>query len=149
MEISEDGILHEHWNIDFDDLQIVSELDQGYYGTLYKGLYYGTDVTIKKLEIGNMKEMRAYLAREISVLQRARHPNIVQFMGTSTHSSGVYIVTEYVAGGTLRSMLEQENLDLIWSQRVRMLTDICKAMNFLHSMKILHRDLTSANVMVC
>ena len=86
--------------------------------------------------------------REVEILKSIRHPNIVQFMGLCCHSSGIYIVTEFVPGGHLWKVLKDKELHLSWSVRVQMATDIAQAMNYLHRRKLLHRDLKTKNLLV-
>lgn len=83
------------------------------------------------------------------IYRGARHPNVVQFMGVIMHSSGRYIVTEFVEGGALRDVLRKKReFKLEWPLRVRIATDIARAMAYLHSRSIIHRDLKSANVLM-
>merc|ERR1712166_1372815 len=89
--------------------------------------------------------------REVSTLVKVRHPNLVLFVGACVDKGNVMIVTEYCFGGALFNLLhEQKKIDLSWSQRFKMIFDIAKGMNFLHTQEppILHRDLKSLNLLV-
>lgn len=63
-------------------------------------------------------------------------------------TSGIFIVTEYIPGGDLRSKLKDENLPMSWHLRVKIAIDVAYAMNYLHSKKMIHRDLKSQNLLV-
>lgn len=76
-----------------------------------------------------------------------RHPFIVGFCGVCLHkSTGLYIVTEFIEGGDVRSVLKKREMD--WATRVQIALDLAKAMYYLHSKKIIHRDLKSKNLLM-
>eukprot|EP00013_Stygamoeba_regulata_P018838 CAMPEP_0177654604 /NCGR_PEP_ID=MMETSP0447-20121125/14432_1 /TAXON_ID=0 /ORGANISM="Stygamoeba regulata, Strain BSH-02190019" /LENGTH=351 /DNA_ID=CAMNT_0019158287 /DNA_START=217 /DNA_END=1272 /DNA_ORIENTATION=+ len=136
------------FNIDFGDLENMQPIGGGNFGQVYRGVYYGTDVAIKQLlDIGD-KDMHKYIEREMQTLRDMRHPNVVQFMGLCKHTSGIYIVTEFVAGGDLRHILKDEKKVMPWFLRVSIATDVAQAMTFLHSKGFIHRDLKSNNLLV-
>jgi len=68
-------------------------------------------------------------------------------MGCCIHESGLFIVTEFVAGGDLRKLLKGD-AELHWTTRFKIALDICYALCFLHSKHVLHRDLKSKNVLI-
>ena len=71
---------------------------------------------------------------------------IVMYYGTSVISGRVGIVMEYVALGSLESLMSKEVLS--GSLKIRYVREICYGMRYLHSMKIIHRDLKLSNVLV-
>lgn len=71
--------------------------------------------------------------------REARHPNCIQFMGTTQNDSKYYIVTEYVPNGNLKKWLEERGDQLTWRLRVSFATDIARALAYLHSKSIIHR----------
>ncbi len=60
--------------------------------------------------------------------------------------TGLYIVTEYVDGGDVRNLMKGNTLT--WPKRLQIASDLAKAMFYLHSKKIIHRDLKSKNLLV-
>lgn len=142
--MSDDG-----WNIAFEDLKFVKTIGKGNFGKVYKGTYVGTEVAIKQLYYVDDDDMQKYIEREMVTLKGLRHPNIVQLLGLCKDSSGIYIVTEFIPGGDLRSKLKNDNIHLSWYLRVKIAIDVAYAMNYLHSKKLIHRDLKSQNLLVC
>jgi len=138
------------WDIDFDDLELEDEIASGAFGVVYKGSYCGTTVAVKQLFEPDNEIIQKLLAREVQILQSLRHPNVVNFMGLCNHETGVYIVTEYVGGGHLWSVLKNTSAfpNLSWIQRVQFAIDVSQAMNYLHKRKMLHRDLKTKNLLV-
>ncbi|XP_042410304.1 integrin-linked protein kinase 1-like [Zingiber officinale] len=85
---------------------------------------------------------------ELALLQKIRHPNVVQFLGAVTQSSPMMIVTEYLPKGDLRAYLNKKRP----SQRmaIKFALDIARGMNYLHEHKpeaIIHRDLEPSNIL--
>jgi serine/threonine protein kinase len=72
----------------------------------------------------------------------------VQLLGLCKDDTGIYIVTEFIPGGDLRSKLKDDSLELSWLLRVKIAIDVAYAMNYLHSKKMIHRDLKSQNLLV-
>jgi len=67
-------------------------------------------------------------------------------LGACTDGKEKIIVTEYCEGGSLNHLLKNENLDP--STRLKIAKDIALAMNYLHLENVLHRDLTSSNILL-
>jgi serine/threonine protein kinase len=56
-----------------------------------------------------------------------RHPNIVTFMGAAYEGNDLFIITEFVSKGALRSVLKNQALHLTWQVRGRIALDIACA----------------------
>jgi len=136
------------WDINYSDLENMKDLSAGNFGVVYKAQYFGTDVAVKKLLDVDDTFMHKYIEREMAILKSLRHPNIVQFMGLCKHSSGLYIITEFVGGGDLRHMLKDKAREMPWKLRVKMAMDIAHALTYLHSRGCIHRDIKSHNLLV-
>ncbi|EGG17042.1 RasGEF domain-containing protein [Cavenderia fasciculata] len=135
------------WDIPFESLEFKERIGKGSFGSVFKGVYLGLDVAIKKIEKADDPEYLKYIDREVSMLQSLRHPFIVQFSGICVHSTGLYIITEFVSGGDVRQLLKQEPI-IGWDKRLSISIDLAKAMVFLHAKKIIHRDLKSKNILL-
>ncbi|XP_062511707.1 receptor-interacting serine/threonine-protein kinase 2-like [Corticium candelabrum] len=98
----------------------------------------------------------AAFIREASILQRLTDcPYIIRFLGMCIEPGYYAIVMKYVENGNLEDMLlcgvDDHPIIKQWDCRIRMALDIAKGMNYLHSLPspIIHRDLKTANVLVC
>jgi len=136
------------WKVNFDDLDLGLRIGKGNFGEVYKGTYLGTDVAIKKLFFVDDDFMQKYIEREMDTLTGLSHPNIVQLMGLCIETDDMYIITEFISGGDLRSKLKDKTVEMDWRLRTEILRDIALAMNYLHSKNIMHRDLKSHNLLV-
>ncbi|KAL2476672.1 Mitogen activated protein kinase kinase kinase-related [Abeliophyllum distichum] len=141
----------EEWNIDFSELTVGTRVGIGFFGEVFRGVWNGTEVAIKVfLEQDLTAENMEDFCNEISILSRLRHPNVILFLGACTRPPRLSMVTEYMEMGSLYYLIHlsgQKN-KLSWRRRIKMLRDICRGLMCIHRMKIVHRDLKSANCLV-
>jgi len=134
------------WEVDHTELQLEELLGTGSTAEVYKAGWHGTDVAVKKLRAG---QLSTEFRREIAVLTRLRHPNLVLFMGASAQAPQALIISEFCSGGTVFALLHQRReLALPWMQRLQIALDVAKGMNFLHRRQVVHRDLKSLNLLL-
>ncbi|PON64947.1 Phytochrome [Parasponia andersonii] len=139
------------YEILWEDLTIGEQIGQGSCGTVYHGLWYGSDVAIKvfsKQEYSD--DVILSFRQEVSLMKRLRHPNVLLFMGAVTSPERLCIVTEFLPRGSLFRLLQRNTTKLEWRRRVHMALDIARGMNYLHHCNppIIHRDLKSSNLLV-
>ncbi|KAL9146225.1 hypothetical protein ABFS82_13G096300 [Erythranthe guttata] len=141
----------QEWNIDFSELTIGTRVGIGFFGEVFRGSWNGLEVAIKvfleqDLTVENIEDF----CNEISILSRIRHPNVILFLGACTKPPRLSLVTEYMEMGSLYYLIHASGLKkkLSWQRRLKMLSDICRGLTTIHRMKIVHRDLKSANCLV-
>jgi len=137
-----------HWKISFSDLDFGTKIGQGNFGAVYEGKYLGSPAAIKKLFFVDDEFMQKYIEREMETLTSLHHPNVVQLIGICIENNEVYIVTEFVTGGSLRKRLKNKEIVLDWPLKVHIAKNLALAMTYLHSKNIIHRDLKSHNLLV-
>jgi serine/threonine protein kinase len=136
-------------DIDADSLVLQEVVGVGVTAEVHKGLYKGDFVAVKRFK--NLKAMnQKYVDREIQLLLRLNHPNIVRLCGFCRCPQGVQLVAEFCQGGTLFSLLHMSEVDLVYSQQTKMCLDIATGMRYLHEQTppIVHRDLKSLNLLL-
>ncbi|XXG90209.1 hypothetical protein AAC387_Pa12g2030 [Persea americana] len=141
----------QEWNIDFSELTVGTRVGIGFFGEVFRGTWNGTDVAIKIfLEQDLTAENMEDFCNEISILSRLRHPNVILFLGACTKPPHLSLVTEYMEMGSLYYLIHMsgQKKKLSWRRRLKMLRDICRGLMCMHRMKIVHRDLKSANCLV-
>ncbi|KAH9534940.1 hypothetical protein CY35_17G029200 [Sphagnum magellanicum] len=112
-------------------------------------IWHGTKVAVKELYTGDLADegLRQFRS-ELDLLQKLRHPNVVQFLGAVTQSAPLMIVTEFLPGLDLAEHLKKGRLDP--EKAVIYALDIARGMNYLHEHKpeaIIHRDLKPSNLL--
>jgi LIM domain kinase 1 len=88
------------------------------------------------------------LCDQVAVMRTLSHNNVLRFIGILYKDKRLNLVTEFIAGGTLKGLLHDSNEPLPWEQRVSFAKDIAAGMAYLHSKSIIHRDLNSNNCLV-
>ncbi|KAJ1415762.1 Serine-threonine/tyrosine-protein kinase, catalytic domain [Sesbania bispinosa] len=142
---------YDEWNIDFSELTVGTRVGIGFFGEVFRGIWNGTDVAIKVfLEQDLTAENMEDFCNEISILSRLRHPNVILFLGACTKPPRLSMVTEYMEMGSLFYLIHVsgQKKKLSWRRRLRMLRDVCRGLMHVHRMKIIHRDVKSANCLV-
>jgi serine/threonine protein kinase len=111
-----------------------------------QGKWHG-DVVIKKLNVDSpsLEQMLAF-RREVSILRRTRHENVVLFMGACTEGSNLCIVTKYCEGPTLTECISLLHSDMRVYEAVEMMRQVAQGMEYLHAKSIIHRNLKAKNV---
>ncbi|RWR96251.1 serine/threonine-protein kinase STY8-like protein [Cinnamomum micranthum f. kanehirae] len=137
------------YEIDPKELDFTNSIDITK-GTYRVALWQGTQVAVKQLEdfFSDEDKVRAFMD-ELALLQKVRHPNVVQFLGAVTQSNPMMIVTEYLPKGDLHAYLRRKGA-LKPALAVKLALDIARGMNYLHEHKpeaIIHRDLEPSNIL--
>jgi len=142
-----------HWPlIDRNEYKLTKFLGRGSYAAVSGAICQITkkEVAIKKIDhvFCNISDAKRIL-REVAILCRARHPNIVKLENcvyNPANMRDLYLVLEYVSSdlGKLISsgnQLFEEHLKCIWLQ-------LLAALNYFHSAGLIHRDIKPENVLI-
>lgn len=139
--------------ISWDELHIKERVGAGSFGTVHRAEWHGSDVAVKVLTVQDFQDdqLKEFL-REVAIMKRVRHPNVVLFMGAVTKRPHLSIVTEYLPRGSLYRLIHRPTSAEILDQRrrLRMALDVAKGINYLHCLNppIVHWDLKSPNLLV-
>ena len=134
-------------------------LGRGAYGRVFKGLDLTTGqfVAVKEFiwmklfhgfeTVAMIEQQLSCLLQEIEMLKELDHPNIVRYLRWHKTSFGLYLVMEYVEGGSLAQILRlfgpsPEHLVALYAQQ------ILDGISYLHKRCIGHRDLKGANILI-
>lgn len=144
----------EKWVITKSELQVGELFAAGTSSHVFKGIFKGHVVAIKKIPLGLLlkSEVRkAEFQREAQILSQVIHPHVVHFHGIAETNLHVLIVTEYCPH-SLASLMQLDPWPLHlpkWSELVTTIArQLAEGMAFLHSQDIMHRDLKPENVLL-
>jgi serine/threonine protein kinase len=142
--------LRSRWEIDAAELQLGRELGRGAFGVVFKARWRQQDVAVKQIQYSNITplELESF-KREAELMMDLRpHKNIVCLLGVCADPGvPLCIVTEYVEGGSLESLLRSQQ-QLNWPMILHICQGICAGMFHLHEEAILHRDLAARNILL-
>jgi len=140
--------------------EIVRELGRGEHGRVKLGLDVGND-TYVAIKVINRKEKPRLgrpqtsskiekVYREIAILKKCQHPNIVQLLEVldDENSRKIYLVLEYCRKGEIRWQLPNGDPALTREQARSVARDLALGLEYLHMNKIIHRDIKPANLLV-
>lgn len=145
-------VLEERYVIDPKLLFVGPKIGEGAHGKVYEGKYLEQRVAVKILQPAETPEDHGKLelgfAREVAMLARVQHKNLVKFVGACKEPVMV-IVTELMEGRSLKKYMQSlrpKLLDLRAS--VHFALDIAQAIDCLHGNGIIHRDLKPDNLLL-
>lgn len=131
--------------------KIISLLGQGGMGSVYKVLDEKTGhiVAIKTLkkEIQPQERLIKYFQREINILSRLNHPNIVPFIDSGATENSIYLVMEFIDGVELHNILKSEH-QLKAEVAVTITCIIAAVAGYIHNLGIVRLDLKPSNIIL-
>ena len=137
------------------DFDIGKQLGIGSYGKVYLVRHKKTKAEfalkiINKLDKINQEE-KSYFNREIEIMYKLNHPNIVKLYGHFEDNKNCYILMQYIPNGSAYDLIpkngkKQENFQLVAS----IMKDLINAIYYLHNMnpRIIHRDIKPENILL-
>ncbi|BDA41364.1 Serine/threonine-protein kinase STY17 [Coccomyxa sp. Obi] len=136
------------WELDPADIVFEEKIASGAFGDLYKGTYCGQEVAIKILRnVHTDSQQYQEFLQEVAIMRKVRHKNVVQFIGACTKKPNLCIVFEFMAGGSIYDYMRKAG-QLKLSLVLKIGTEVCRGMDYLHKRKIVHRDLKAANLLM-
>ncbi|VFQ68552.1 unnamed protein product [Cuscuta campestris] len=135
-----------------DMFQRLDKIGQGTYSTVYRAQDQesGKMVALKKVRFDNFQaESVRFMAREITILRRLDHPNIMKLEGiiTSKLSCSIYLVFEYMEHD-LAGLLSCPEIRFTESQIKCFMKQLMSGLEHCHSTGVIHRDIKVSNILV-
>lgn len=120
----------------------------------YQGkVYAGKQISLRNLTPEKHQKVWSSFEKELSILEKLKHPNIVELRGYSKDPNVQYSITLYMDlyHGSLFSALQERSKQKLYFSQEEMIPishGILEGLSYLHSNRIAHRDLKAENVLV-
>ena len=139
------------------DIILQKSLGKGGFGEVFlstlkgkKGVF--ATKKIDKKDTDSNEEKRKLLKNEIKLLKLLNHPNIIKLEDVKSTKDNYYLVMEYANGGSIEEYLEkyEEKNKKYFSEEIiqYFMKQIMNALKYIHSQKVIHRDLKLENIML-
>ena len=129
--------------------EVLGVVGEGAYGIVYKCRNKETDkyVAIKKFKEIEDKLVQKTMKRELKMLQMLKHDNVVDFQEAFIYKENLFLVFEYVEKNLLE-VLERYPEGLNPKLIKSFVFQMCKAVHYLHTKNVIHRDVKPENLLV-
>jgi len=129
------------------EVKVQEVVGEGGFGRVYmaKNLKGKGRVAVKKMKHIRPRDQFRNLS-EIFFLKRVDHPNIVKYLSAYTVNDELWIVTEFMEGGTLSQALKC--FEFQEKQIAFVAKEMLQGIYYLHQNQLIHRDLKSSNIMM-
>ncbi|XVE80102.1 hypothetical protein DITRI_Ditri14bG0112500 [Diplodiscus trichospermus] len=130
----------------FSQLELIG---RGSFGDVYKAFdkVLNKEVAIKVIDLEESEDEIEDIQKEISVLSQCRSPYITEYYGSYLHQTKLWIIMEYMAGGSVADLLQSgpplDEMSIACISR-----DLLHAIEYLHNEGKIHRDIKAANILL-
>lgn len=135
-----------------DAFEKLAKIGQGTYSNVYKARdnLTGIIVALKKVRFDNLEpESVRFMAREILILRRLDHPNVITLQGlvTSRMSCSLYLVFDYM-DHDLAGLAASPGIKFTEAQVKCYMHQILSGLEHCHNRHVLHRDIKGSNLLI-
>ncbi|KAJ0036194.1 hypothetical protein NQD34_004871 [Periophthalmus magnuspinnatus] len=140
----------EPWERPREEFKLYKKLGEGHFGQVWEALW--TTHNNKKVAIKTLKQedtKQDEFVKEVTALKNLHHPKLIQLLAMCSRGEPVYIVTELMSKGSLKSYLDSPEGQVLTSAHlIYMGSQVAEGMAYLEDRSIVHRDLATRNILV-
>eukprot|EP01119_Soliformovum_irregulare_P017122 TRINITY_DN5036_c0_g1_i1.p1 TRINITY_DN5036_c0_g1~~TRINITY_DN5036_c0_g1_i1.p1 ORF type:complete len:341 (+),score=108.89 TRINITY_DN5036_c0_g1_i1:25-1047(+) len=166
--VRQDVHVSQNLNWEVDDAKSIFVLKQqigkGAYGSVYRGEFTSGGVVAAK-KIHDTKESQGIIKKEVDILRKCKSPYIVNYFGClhgepkveekekgfkypDEGKDAFWILMDYCGGGSVRDHIDATKSPLKEEEVGAICIGVLQGLKYLHSQKIIHRDLKAGNVLL-
>ena len=134
------------------DYNVLKAIGKGKFSVVYRAVEKATEkiVALKRIAIVDITDerQRQKTLKEVRLLQRLDHPNIIKYLDAFIDEHDLVIVFEWAEAGDLKRQYATTEKKVRFDERLvwRYFSQICSAIQYMHQMRVMHRDLKPANI---
>jgi protein-serine/threonine kinase len=124
-------------------------IGRGKFGIVYKGIHRATRqvFAIKVLNLDTSEDEVKDVQQEIQFLARLKQvPNVTRYHGSYLNGTKLWIIMDYCAGGSLRTLLKPGKIEEKYVGVI--VRELLIALQYIHKQNVIHRDIKAANVLI-
>ena len=121
--------------------KILDKLGEGGYGAVYKAMAKDSNfvLAIKMVLTGKSDKEEESLKKEIQILKKCHHPNVVSYYGAAKKDEHLWILMDFCGGGSIHDYTKKYKLTLTEKEIGAMCVATVKGLTYLHKLSIIHR----------
>ncbi|XP_061758534.1 tyrosine-protein kinase Srms [Nerophis ophidion] len=139
----------EPWERPREEFKLQKKLGEGHFGEVWEAMW---TTEKKKVAIKMLKQedtRQDEFVKEVQALKSLHHPKLIQLLAMCSRGEPVYIVTELMSKGSLKSYLASAEGQVLTSAHlIYMGSQVAEGMAYLEDRNIVHRDLAARNILV-
>lgn len=126
---------------------LMGQIGQGASGSVMTAIDKDTDmlVAIKQMNLAQQPN-KDFILNEILVMRENRHPNVVNYLDSYLVDNELWVVMEYLQGGSLTDIVIEAKMEEF--QIATVCREVLRALEFLHKNQVIHRDIKSDNILL-
>ena len=127
----------------------ICNIGKGAFGKVFKAREISTGrlVAVKQIKINQSRNNYENIIKEINLLKKIDHPNIVKYYNYFEEENKIYIIMEYLEGGTLKEFINNNKNKMNEDNARIIIKQLLNALSYLHySCDICHRDIKPGNL---
>jgi serine/threonine protein kinase len=133
------------------EYDVIRLLGRGGFAAVYEARDRMLDrrVAIKQLHVEKIKHETSVkrFMQEARVAAAVEHPHVVTIYALRIENKRIYMIQEYLSGGSLYDMIEQQK-KLPIHQAIKLFSGMCEGLSKLHAKEIIHRDTKAENILL-
>ncbi|KHJ87267.1 kinase domain protein [Oesophagostomum dentatum] len=130
--------------VDLTDFKMIGEGSTGIVLSAYK-VSMKQIVAVKRMNL-RKQQRRELLFNEVSIMRDYQHPNIVRMFSSHLVGDELWVVMEYMEGGSLTDIVTQTRMTE--PQIATVSLQVLRALEFLHARRVIHRDIKSDSILL-